>query len=120
MQMPMAHPDLLQGATEKRDTRRRRVISFGLVVPDEKHPGLDCTIRDLSEDGARISFARNVTLPERFWLIDVRERTAFDVKLAWRIDLEAALTFRRSIALSRIADPQLVFLKILWLKHATR
>jgi hypothetical protein len=113
-------PGLLQAASEKRDTRRRRVMSFGLVVPDENHPGLDCTIRDVSDGGARIGFARSVPLPTHFWLIEVRARIVYDVEVAWRNDLEAGLSFRDSFPLSQIAGPGLLFLKRLWMKHATR
>ncbi len=110
----------LQAAAEKRDTRRRRVLSFGLVVPDENHPGLDCTIRDVSDGGARIGFARTVPLPAQFWLIEVRARMAYRAEVAWRNDLEAGLRFHNQFALSAIADPRHLFLKQLWLQHATR
>lgn len=120
LQTEIAQTGLLRAAGEKRDTRRRRVVSFGLVVPGDNHPGLDCTIRDISDDGARIGFARNVPLPEQFWLIDVRARMVHEVKLAWRNDLEGGLGFRDSFTLSQIADPKLLFLKRLWLRHATR
>jgi hypothetical protein len=111
---------LLQAGYEKRDARRRRVMSFGLVVPDAGHPGLDCTIRDVSDGGARIGFARTVALPAQFWLIEVRARMAHLAEIAWRNDLEAGLRFCDSFALSQIADPRHLFLKQLWLKHATR
>jgi hypothetical protein len=111
---------LFQAGGEKRDTRRRRIVSFGLLVPGDSHPGLDCTVRDISDDGARIGFARGVPLPERFWLIDVRARTAHDASVAWRDELEAGLNFHDTFALAQIVDPRLLFLKRLWLKHATR
>ena len=107
-------------AADKRGAPRRRVVSFGLVVPDADHPGLDCTIRDVSIVGARIGFARNVRLPESFWLIDVRSRHVHHCTLAWRNDLEAGLRFHDSFTLAQITEPRLLFLKVLWLQHATR
>jgi len=111
---------LLQMAAEKRIARRRRVMSFGLVVPNATHPGLDCTIKDVSDTGARIGFARTVPLPARFWLVEVRARMVYEVDVAWRNDTEAGLSFRDSFPLSQIADPALLFLKRLWMRHATR
>lgn len=116
----IAQAGLLATCAERRDSHRHRVVSFGLVVPDEAHPGLDCTIRDISDDGARIGFASGVPLPARFWLIDVRARMVYDATVAWRDELEAGLSFRDSFTPSQIADPGLLFLRRLWLKHATR
>lgn len=119
-QLQYLQTGLLQAAAEKRDRRRRRIVGFGLVVPDENHPGLDCAIRDIGEHGARIGFARSVPLPDRFWLIEVRDRMVHDAVTAWRSDLESGLTIRDSFSLSQIDDPRLLFLKRLWLRHATR
>ena len=120
LQTNLVPSGLLQDAREKRDSRRRRLMSLGLIVLGENHPGLDCIIHDVCDNGARICFARTVALPQRFWLLDVRGRTAHTASLAWRNDLEAGLSFDASMSLGQIGDPALLFLRKLWLKHVTR
>ncbi len=113
-----APPSLLKAGLENRRRRRRPVLMAGLLAWDGH--GLDCTIHDLHEYGARIGFARTVPLPERLFLINVRERTAHDASVAWRRDLQVGLSFHRNMPLAEIGDPALVFLKKLWLTRATR
>lgn len=105
---------------ERRPKARKQVLLTGIIASDGGEQSLDCTIRDLSETGARIVPAKGVQLPERFYLINVRDRVAYDAKLVRSNGTDAGVVFQRTLALSGLSDPALGFLKRMWLSKATR
>ena len=50
--------------TELRQYRRTKSFLRGLIYDCRKRGAMDCMIRDLSEDGARIALSQTVALPE--------------------------------------------------------
>jgi hypothetical protein len=50
--------------SETRGIRRTKSFLRGLIYDCRKRGALDCTIRDLSDDGARIAFSTTVALPK--------------------------------------------------------
>jgi hypothetical protein len=105
---------------EQRGSQRKRVLMTGVLCDTQGAQVQDCTIRDLSETGARIGFARMTRPLEQFFLINVRERMAYAGQLVWHNGLEAGITFDVRIALNAVQDPRLAFLKRLWMERATR
>jgi PilZ domain-containing protein len=103
-----------------RGARRKRVLMSGVICDGKGKQVQDCTLRDVSESGARIGFARTRLPLGEMFLIDVRARLAHPAKLVWHNGLEAGITFTDTIKLSGIADPSLGFLRKLWLERATR
>ena len=69
---------------EKRKAPRRRVLKEGKIVFDEGRCVLDCTIRDMSDSGARLLIATTVGVPERFHLFEKSSGLLFPARLAWR------------------------------------
>jgi hypothetical protein len=69
---------------EKRKTPRRRVLKEGKIVFADGNCVLDCTIRDMSESGARLSIASTVGIPERFQLFQKSSGLLYPARLAWR------------------------------------
>jgi len=53
---------------EKRAAPRHRVLKRGTLA-FSGGGGLDCTVRNISENGARIDIATPVGVPERFLLV---------------------------------------------------
>ncbi len=51
---------------DKRKIPRRRVLKEGKIVYADGLRVLDCTIRDISEQGARLLIANTVGLPDTF------------------------------------------------------
>ena len=80
----------------------------------------DCTIRDLTNAGARISLPKNQPIPSMVYLIDMRDRTAHEANVAWNNGKEAGLSFISSFPLNEIVDPKLSYLKQLWHERAMR
>jgi hypothetical protein len=105
---------------ERRPCRRKRVLLPAVVLYDEGKQEFDCTIRDLSESGARIAIPNISKFPSHFYLLDIRGRIAYDASVAWCGKSEAGLEFQNILRLTDIVDPALSFLKRVWFQRAGR
>jgi hypothetical protein len=105
---------------ERRPKRRKRVLLPGVIACDSGAHGIDCTIRDLSQDGARIAMPANMQFPSTVYLINIRDRMVYEARVAWCGTAEAGLAIVRTLALNEICDPALVFLRRIWMERAMR
>lgn len=69
---------------DKRKVPRRRVLKEGKIVYADGLRVLDCTIRDISDDGARLLIANTVGLPETFQLFEKASGLLYPASIAWR------------------------------------
>ena len=106
--------------SERRPKSRKQVLLTGIIASVSGDSSFDCTIRDLSETGARIVAAKGAQIPPAFYLINVRDRVAYETGLVRSDGLEAGVIFKKTLPLSRLTDPALGFLKRMWLAKATR
>jgi hypothetical protein len=104
---------------ERRPKRRVSTLLPGVVASLDGSAEHDCTIRDATSSGARIA-ARTRTLPDEFYLIHIKERTAYRAKVAWRSQAELGLRFVAAMPLSGPLDAKVSFLRKLWLTRAVR
>jgi len=111
---PNIKPDNLRGA------QRKRVLMSAVVCDDQGRQIQDCTLRDVSESGARIGFARMARPLQTLFLINVRERIVHRARLIWHNGFEAGIAFTGTTPLSSVADPSLSFLRKLWMDRAAR
>ena len=100
--------------------RRKSVLLTGIVAYADGTRSFDCTVHDLSGSGARIAAGKTMQLPSRFYLINIRDRVAYDCEAVWNRGSEAGIAFKKVLPLASITDPALGFLKRLWLSKATR
>lgn len=70
--------------TEKRRAPRRRLLRDGRIVIRKGWSLFDCTIRDTSTDGARLSLKPECELPREFDLLHVTEKALIPCELKWR------------------------------------
>jgi hypothetical protein len=68
---------------DNRSSQRRRTVLTGRVVFNNRSSVLDCTVRDLSETGARISFAAVSELPPEFELEIPNKGQRVQARLMW-------------------------------------
>jgi len=54
---------------DKRRSARRRVLKGAIVAFNDRHCTLPCTVRDISETGARLRLTGSVNAPDTFELI---------------------------------------------------
>jgi hypothetical protein len=68
----------------KRGSPRQRVLKSGKIVFAGGSISVDCTIRNLSEAGARLQIPTTVAIPDRFTLVDAHARTRREATVIWR------------------------------------
>ena len=64
-----AGPHDMPPPSERRPKLRKRVLLTGLITYAGADNSLECTIRDLSDPGARIDVRKHTQLPSDFYLI---------------------------------------------------
>jgi hypothetical protein len=74
---------------ERRKSTRRRTFLGGVLAFQGRYATLDCTIRNLSEAGARIAINGSAILPDEFDFTITRNDRAFRARVVWR-NTEAA------------------------------
>jgi hypothetical protein len=106
-------PPRTAGSNERRPKSRKRVLLTGIIASAGGDHSFGCTIRDLSETGARIVLPKGARLPLDFYLINIRDRTAYESRLVRSHGVEAGITFKRTLPLSNLTHPALGFPKAL-------
>ena len=100
---------------DRRPEPRKRVLLSGLIVYGHGAFTCDCTFRNVSASGARIRVPYLLALPNRFYLINVREGVAYSARVVWNKGLEMGIKFDTSHSLSAKSDILFERLKRLWL-----
>jgi hypothetical protein len=93
---------------------RRRALLGGMVVHSQGRFSFPVTIRNLSEDGARIAFKKGQMMPSDFYLIDTWAGMGHRARIAWVTANEAGVSFSQSFDMNAITDPALNYLARLW------
>jgi hypothetical protein len=79
---------------EKRTTHRDRVLKTGTIVFNSDSSVSDCTVRDLTETGAKLRLASSaIQIPDRFDLILVGSATKRRCVVVWRGMYELGVVF---------------------------
>ena len=80
------------GGSEQRGGHRQRALKAAKVVLSD-WTMIDCTLRDLSDKGARLVFDGPTSLPKEFRLTVVAASTIRPVRLLWQRGLSAGVAF---------------------------
>jgi len=99
---------------ERRPKPRRRVLLGAIVTWSDGARSFGCSIRNLSETGARITMPPNQGVPAHVYLINVPHRVAHEAQIVWNNGAEAGLAFFKTMPLDEVTDPKLDYLKKLW------
>lgn len=99
---------------------RRRAFLSGMIVSGDGMQSVGCTVRDISQSGARIALPRATVVPARFFLLTSRQPTAWVARIVWRNATHAGLGFEAEHRLSPDMDPRLHFLWNLYLALGPR
>jgi hypothetical protein len=79
--------------TEARSGRRARQLKSGIIVFNERRSTIACTIRDVSDSGARLRPSGLVNLPDEFELIFINDRKIITVRKCWHSHPECGVMF---------------------------
>lgn len=108
-----------KAATEHRRGVRQRAYLGGKVVYGD-YFSLDCVVRDISEDGARIQVPDGQAVPDKVFLMDLKTAIAYEAHVVWRRYPLVGLQFDHQHGLAEAATPHLRILKQLWLSARER
>jgi hypothetical protein len=103
-----------RGVDQRRSPRRRTLLA-GKVVFGEGQ-SVSCTIRDISESGAKIRLAGGACIPSRVFLIERRTATAYEARVSWIKAPDFGLTFVTSYSLEPKLPAELRYLVGVWEK----
>jgi hypothetical protein len=78
---------------ERRSNRRLESFLRGFVYFDKRRGVMSCLVRDLSNEGARIIFSENVTIPDVVNLHIPQKDQTLRARVQWRRGDEIGLAF---------------------------
>ena len=81
------------GEENKRASTRKRVLKGGMIIFNDRCSTLSCTVRDLSETGARLRVAKGAAVPDRFDLSVDTDGLDAPCTVAWRKGEEIGVRF---------------------------
>jgi len=101
---------------EQRRSRRPRVLLSGRLVYGPDRLTIDCVIRDLTPEGARLKLAGSAVLPGPIVLIEVGSGMSHACEISWRRLPEIGVSFQSSEDLACGAEPEseLTQLRRMW------
>ena len=105
---------------EHRKELRRRVIFSGVIFVPATHATIDCSIKDLSDDGAKIIVHGQTLIPTNCLLINIKNRIAYEVQCVRRSGREMGVKILRSISLMEASGPEALQLRRLLVERLER
>ncbi len=77
---------------DNRTAQRHRTLKGGKIVVNDGFSTFDCTIRNLSETGAKLTVTSPWGIPQRFTLA-MHDGREFACDVAWRTETEIGVRF---------------------------
>jgi hypothetical protein len=105
---------------DRRPTLRQRVSFPGLIVHANGAQTCDCMFRNLSTGGACIVKMHLLQIPDRFYLINIRDGIAYQARVVWNKGRQFGVSFEAAVPLAANTDPAFHRLKQLWLARTPR
>ena len=93
---------------------------MGCVCYSDGLHQFECSIKDISDAGARIAFPGGLLFPDQIYLVVINRKSAHQAVVMWRRGREAGLKFVRSFLITELPDPSLGYLKRAWADRALR
>lgn len=78
---------------ERRTSARHRTFLQGRVIYNNRRSSVDCIIRELTDEGARLSFNDPVGVPHAFELYIPHRDQTYRAEIAWNHGDEMGVTF---------------------------
>jgi len=108
-----APEDLPPRVVETRTSPRQRSLLSGKVASRDGAMTVTCTIKDISETGARITVPGGLFLPQHIFLIHSRSPLVFEAEVSWMKAPQFGLRFIRTLSREDLI-PDLKFLMRLY------
>lgn len=104
---------------EHRKTPRQRAYIGGKLVYGD-YFSLDCVVRDITTDGAKLQLPEGQAVPDKVYLVDLKTAIAYDAHVVWRRYPLIGLAFDHQHGLTEASTPHLRILKQLWMSARER
>jgi len=78
---------------EKRRAPRRRVLKGAIVAYNDRRSTMPCSVRDISETGARLRVDGSMNAPDTFLLVIELDGIEADCEVVWRKSPDLAVSF---------------------------
>ena len=105
---------------EHRAGQRKRALLPAVGCDPQGEHKFDCTIRDLSETGARIGFSKGTNFSQGLQIINVRDKLVYEARVVWCGASEAGVSFVKTRRLADLMTPLTSYLSRLWFERANR
>jgi hypothetical protein len=102
---------------DQRKAPRKKVLLTGKVIYGNGVQVFDCTIRDISATGARITLAQGRMIPDAVYLLDMGNRMAYEAAVVSQRAGGFGLKFSKSMKLTDV-PAELRYLKRIWMDYA--
>jgi len=112
--------DVPSNIVERRQSSRKRVLLGGLIAARNGAQTWNCSVKDLSELGARIRLAAGQVIPARCMLIDLRDAIVYHATVSWIRSPMCGLKLSEAYKLEGLSDRKLQFARYLWLDRRSR
>jgi hypothetical protein len=89
-----------ESLVDQRDEIRRRTLLVGKIVYGQDNQVTDCIIRDLTESGARVAVSSPGSIPDKLTLVESKNFSAYEARVAWRRDKLLGLSFDQTLFLN--------------------
>jgi hypothetical protein len=87
----------IKAMDERRSSKRWRTVLKARILFNNRASVLDCTVRDLSEAGARIYFADTAALPATFELEIPNKGLRIEGRVMWSRGANHGVMFRQKV-----------------------
>ncbi len=87
---------------ERRALARHKTPFKGRIYFNNRLSSMDCIVRDVTADGARLEFCENVTLPEVFELYLANKDEYFRTRVIWRRGSQLGISWKAEDAKDRV------------------
>jgi hypothetical protein len=84
---------LFEFVGERRTTARQRRLNGAKIIFNNNTSVIECVVRDLSAEGARLRVASPIGIPDLFDLRIDRNGACYQSKVAWRSADHVGVTF---------------------------
>jgi PilZ domain len=78
---------------ERRTEHRRRILKGAVIKFNNGFGNLECVLRNLTSNGARISMGQTGGIPTRLQIQIAGERTPIEAMVQWRTPRDIGLSF---------------------------
>lgn len=86
---------------EARKAQRKRAMLGATIVFNNRNSTIECKIRNISEDGAKIVVSEDVSFPQRFDFNVPQHGRSYQAKVIWRHGGETGLEFINDVVAGR-------------------